>query len=196
MASPHERKIFIPQAIYHAYSRGVNKAVIFHSPEDYIYFTECMMLYLIPKEQLIGYLSHQGYPARKILHLSSKARSLKNYSDEISLIAYCLMPNHFHVLLEQKNESGMTNFIKSLLIRYSMYYSRKYTHVGPVFQGRYKATHVANEAYFSIVVAYIHENPTSLREFHSNPKTYPWSSIRDYSNNESTRFWIKKTRSF
>jgi REP element-mobilizing transposase RayT len=154
------------------------------------------MLYLLPKEKLIDYLYEQGYPPRKILHLSSRVKGLMNYSNEISLIAYCLMPNHFHLLLEQTNEMSMTNFMTSLMIKYAIYYSRKYHHVGPLFQGRYKAINVLNETYFRVVFNYIHENPRSLIDFQNNPETYPWSSINDYKDEFAGRPWITKTRAF
>ncbi len=195
MASRYERKLFLAHSIYHAFSRGVNKADIFHSPEDYDFFTESLMLYLLPKEELIEHLYKQGYSQKKILHLSSKVAHLKNYANEVSLIAYCLMPNHFHLLLEQGKKTSMTNFMKSLLIRYSMYYSRKYEHIGPLFQGRYKAINVLSETYFRIVFNYIHENPRSLQSFHNNPQDYPWSSMRGYNGDNAQQSWIK-TRSF
>lgn len=193
MPPKHERKQYVAGGIYHVFNRGVNKALIFHSPDDYLYFTECMMLYLIPVDQLATYLFNHGYSTQKFQHLISRAASIKNYAKEISLLAYCLMPNHFHFLIEQSTMTGMSRFMKSLLIRYSMYYVLKYKYVGHLFQGRYKAIMVRNEAYFDIIINYIHSNPTSLKRYQNAPEEYPWSSA---INVISKKPWLKTARPF
>lgn len=177
------------------YSRGVNKGAIFHSASDYFYFTECTMLYLIPRGDLMNYLLSISYSKKRIYSLISKAESLKNYAEDISLYAYCLMPNHFHFLLQQNTDNAMPKFIKSLLTRYSMYYSMKYQYVGHLFQGRYKAIGVKSDAYFQIVREYIHNNPNNIQKYRNKPYEYPWSSAYDYINPYSTRPWIKTARS-
>ncbi len=191
MPPKHERKQYVAGGIYHVFNRGVNKAVIFHSPDDYRYFTECMMLYLIPSSQLLSYLSNNGYNSQQLQRLITRASRIKNYAEEICLYAYCLMPNHFHFLLEQSRITSMQRFMKSLLTRYSMYYSLKYKYVGHLFQGRYKAIIVKNEAYFQIVTGYIHENPASLKSYQNAPKEYPWSSAKGLNGKIP---WLKKAR--
>lgn len=195
MPSRHERKVFTSSGVYHTYNRSVNKATIFHEPYDYQYFVECMMIYLIPHTDLYDSLILSGYSKERVISILRKVGNLKNYSNEINLAAFCVMPNHFHLLLQQKNTDGMGRFIKSLLTRYAMYYARKYDHSGPVFQGRYKAIPVKNSIYGSIVLDYIHMNPADLPLYRMNPMAYPWSSAQDYSNRQTPRTWIKTARS-
>lgn len=189
MPPRYERKQYVAGGMYHIFNRGVNKAVIFHCPDDYLYFTECIMLYLVPRDQLASHLFDYGYSSDKFQRMMSRAATIKNYADEMGLFAYCLMPNHFHFLIEQKNVTSMPRFMKSLLTRYAMYYALKYQYVGHVFQGRYKAILVNNEAYFHIVTNYIHQNPTSLKRYRNAPDEYPWSSANNVS---GKRPWLKK----
>ncbi len=196
MPAKHERKIFIPSGVYHIFNRGVNKKNIFHDPSDYLYFVECIFVYLLPRNQLMTYLISENYSDQKIRSLISRSAHVKNYSDKISLYAYCLMPNHFHLLLRQNEALNMSSFIKSLLTRYSMRYAKKYDHIGPIFQGRYKAILVANSVYFRIVINYIHQNPADSQKGSSRAELYPWSSLKEYNDPTSKKLWLKKARSF
>lgn len=179
MASRYERKQYVEEGIYHVFSRGVNKAAVFHTPVDYRYFIDSFGLYLLPPDMIIMHFTRLGYSNSKILDLASRIKHIKNFSHEIELYAYCLMPNHFHLLLKQKNFDSMTRFLKSILIRYSMYYSLKYDYCGPLFQGRYRGILVQNEMYMNIVTSYIHNNPKDVKGYEFNPEFYPWSSAGD-----------------
>jgi putative transposase len=190
MASRNERKIYIKSGIYHVYNRGVNKLDIFSDEGDYRYFTESFPLYLLTKEELLTYLQHENYSARKMVRLLSKVEKLKNYASEIDLLAYCLMPNHFHLLLRQNSEDGMSKFLKSLQGRYSKANALKHNRIGPLFQSRFKAVLVGNLNYFRTVISYIHNNPSSHLGGSQNPAEYSWSSFQDYIGSKP-RSWIK-----
>lgn len=82
----------------------------------------------------------------------------------VEIVAYCLMPNHFHLVLRQKAEGGITRFMKKLCIAYSMYFTTKYEHSGVMFQGRFKSKHINEESYFRWIFAYIHLNPLDVFE--------------------------------
>ena len=68
----------------------------------------------------------------------SPSKTLKNYHDQIELLAYCLMPNHFHFLIRQTTDRGIAEFMQSLVLKYVMYFNKKYKRVGSLFQSRYK----------------------------------------------------------
>ena len=111
-----------------------------------------------------------------------------------NIIAYCLMPNHFHIAVLDKLDGGTSKFIHKLCTAYSMYYNRKYDHSGTIFQGQYKAKHVGDDDYFRYLIEYIHLNPFGIEEPDLNrlakteyldeaiaySKTYEFSSYRDY----------------
>ena len=79
------------------------------------------------------------------------------------------MPNHFHLFVFQKEIDSISNFLKSLTVKYSMYFNAKYKRVGPVFQGRYKAVMVKSENQFIYLSKYIHRNPVDILPAGSDP---------------------------
>jgi putative transposase len=101
----------------------------------------------------------------------------------VSLLAYCLMPNHIHLLIRQDDEESVERFIHRLHTSYTMYFNRKYERVGSVFQGRFRAKLVETDEYLLHVSRYIHLNPCEiLRAHHPDTKleNYPWSSYPQY----------------
>lgn len=80
-------------------------------------------------------------------------------AEMFSLVCYCIMPNHFHLLIRQNGDIAISKLILRLATSYSMYFNAKYAHVGHVFQDRFKAVHINNDRYLRHLSAYIHLNP-------------------------------------
>lgn len=97
-------------------------------------------------------------------------------------MSYCLMPNHVHLLIHQKDEKAMQEYLKSLMTSYSMYFNKRYKRVGPIFQSRYKASLIDKDSYMEHISRYIHLNPAKWQ-------TYPFSSLSFYIGNKSAE-WI------
>lgn len=153
-------------AYYHVYTRGVDKQPIFRSEEDFEVFLSLLKRYLSPERSKT--------PFRTLY---------KNYSTDVTLIAYALMKNHVHLFLYQHEDiAGISNFMRSLLTSYSMYFNRKYDRVGPLFQSRYLASRITNDAYFHHISRYIHRNPAKWRNAE-------YTSLR-YFLGEATADWI------
>lgn len=95
---------------------------------------------------------------------------------ECLIHAYCLMPNHFHLLLETGN-INMGDFMRSLASRYAIFYNLKYKQRGHVFESRYKSCLVDTDEYFLQVSRYIHLNPVKANMVRT-PESYPWSSYK------------------
>ena len=110
----------------------------------------------------------------------------KNYNTGVELIAYCLMPNHFHLLIKQIDDNSLKNFMKSLTVKYSMYFNKKYDRVGQLFQGRYKAVLITNDSYLLHLSRYIHLNPSE----YTNNLVDAYSSYGDYLGLRKTK-WVK-----
>ncbi len=193
MPSRHERKEFVAGGLYHIYNRGIDKMEIYHNTDDYAYFERGLTMYLCPASELYTALKHATLPvsSKRLTHLLHRASRQKNYSKEIKLLAFCLMPNHFHLLVEQVGERSISQFMKSLQTSYAMYYGKKYERIGPLFQARYKGIHVKNETYYKTVLNYIHHNPSELQFGTQDPEAYLWSSLRDYLGTRE-RSWISK----
>jgi putative transposase len=156
MASKNSIKSDVTDGFYHVYNRGVGRMEIFKDDQDYGVFLSYLKEYLSPKQEK-NELIHKIYVQDRVFN--GVARTPKNYHNKFELICYCLMPNHFHFLIKQPVSGSMKNFMHSLLLRYSMYFNKKYDRVGPLFQGRYKAVFVESEEYLLYLSRYIHVNP-------------------------------------
>lgn len=173
MTAKNRYKTYVDNTCYHVYNRGVEKRTIFLDEQDYKVFLSYLQFYLMPTSTLRG-PSPKSYPSQQ----------LSNHNQKISLIAYCLMPNHFHLLFKQTDKNSMTDFLRALLTRYSMYFNKRYSRVGSLFQGRYKAVLVDNEMQFLYLTKYIHRNPLDLPSYSpASLLDYPYSSYRNFTGN-------------
>lgn len=157
-------KVYDENGYYHIYNRGVEKRDIFLDSQDYLVFLS----------YLKSYLSLTVDP--KI----SPSRKLKNYSESVDLLSYCLMPNHFHLLIRQYRRTGIVDFTRSLLTRYSIFFNKKYDRVGGLFQGAYKAVSIVSEEQLVYLSRYIHRNPFPSRCDLEGLVNYPYSSLPNY----------------
>jgi len=185
MPAKNSLKEYSSNSYYHIYNRGVEKRLIFQDKQDYTVFLSYLQTYLMAKdiESLTRQLSDPSLNSRekdKILNMLK----LNNFVDEITLLAYCLMPNHFHFLLKQKDADSMDKFMNSLGTRYTMYFNKKYERVGSLYQDVYKAVLVFTDEQLLNVSHYIHKNPVKnhprlhtegvpLRAYFSQPSSYP-----------------------
>lgn len=179
MPPKNSLKNYSSESYYHIYNRGVAKQPIFLDDQDYKTFLSYLKLYLTAPD-LQG-LSLKVSPSRK----------LKNFSEELYLLAYCLLPNHFHLFLFQKQPKTMAEFIRSLGTKYSMYFNKKYKRVGHVFQGRYKAVNVTDENQFIYLSKYIHRNPLDILPTGTVLEGYKYSSYPNYLG-QFNQSWINK----
>jgi putative transposase len=154
---------------YHIYNRGVEKRDIFLDDQDYAVF-----LGLIKK-----YLS--GEKSIKNRHVFTRLDS------ETELLAYCLMPNHFHLLVYQMSADGVVRLMRRLITGYVMYFNNKYHRVGGLFQGTYKASRINADAYLEHISRYIHMNPNDY-------ESWPYSSLKYYMRKKEAPPWVKPAR--
>lgn len=170
MPSKNILKEYIEGGFYHVYNRGVEKRKIFINKQDYTVFIRYLKEYLLPPK----------HPDLIKLHTICPRRKPVNCYQDITLLSYCLMPNHFHLFLKQKSEKGLQIFIRALNTSYVLYFNHKYNRVGPLFQGRYKAVLIDNEAYYLNISRYIHNNPRELLAKVRPLQDYSFSSYPDY----------------
>lgn len=152
-------KSYLKNGYYHIYNRGVEKRKIFQDGQDYAVFLSYLKEYLVPKdEKLLESIiadPNAGWreKSRAIQHLK-----LNNFFGEIILMAYCLMPNHFHFLLKQKSDMAIDKFLNSLGTRFTMFVNSKYERVGPLCQSEYKAVLIESDEQLLYTSGYIHRN--------------------------------------
>jgi putative transposase len=169
--------------IYHIFNRGVDKQNIFLSDDDYIRF-----LYLILHAQSPLPLTNVS-KAVKPFRLSKKFRSRQSWRETIigkrtvELISFCLMPNHFHLIVKEKKPNGITNYLHHVESAYAKYFNIKYKRAGHLFESKFKAVHVTSNTQLLHLSAYIHKNPRDLSSWRHNLLAYPYSSYFDYTAN-------------
>lgn len=198
-----ERKInFSVGEFYHLFNRGTDKREIFLDARDYDRFM--FLLYLCNSKKPVNI--REQFPKGISFGL------LKNFERGETLVdigIYCLMPNHFHLLVMEKEEGGITNFIKKLATAYSMYFNKRNKRSGKLFENYFKAEHVDKDEYLKYLFAYIHLNPikiksplwrengvSSLEEAGRFLEKYDYSSYSDYIGKERNEKIILKKDSF
>lgn len=173
MPRRNARKLYLENSIYHIYNRGVEKREIFLDEQDrkvFLRFIKELLMKPPDKKILLKPFNLKGSAFKGVPHQPL------NLHGELELLAYCLMPNHFHMLIKQTSIKIIQRFMQSLCTRYSMYFNKKYKRVGPLFQGVYKAVLVREESYLLHLSRYIHLNPSKNTQDILN--TY--SSYSDY----------------
>lgn len=181
-----QRKVtFAPGEFYHVYNRGTDKRDIFLDRRDYERFVE--LLYVCNSTEAVRLRDlHRG---------SNSVFQLEREQTLVAIGAYCLMPNHFHILLTPVADDGVARFMSKLGTSYSMYFNKKYERSGSLFQGRFKARMVVSDEYMKYLYAYIHLNPVKLidskwkeegvKDFDTTMKylnQYRYSSLQKYLN--------------
>jgi len=172
--------------IYHIYNRGVDKRIIFLDEHDHRRFMALLYLCNSANPVDMRALLSKGLPFADIF-------SVDKGEEIVHIGAYCLMPNHFHILVRERVPGGATRFMEKLSTAYSMYFNRRYERTGRLFEGPFKSRHIDTEPYLNWVFSYIHLNPVKLIDSNwkesgiSDPekacgfmKNYMYSSYYDY----------------
>ena len=171
---------FVSNEYYHIYNRGNSKQIIFKDKNDYFHF-----IYLL-------------YVSNTELNFNSRIVPKDFYSIDrrkrlVSIGAYCLMPNHFHILISQTEDGSISKFMQKVTTAYAMYYNGKYKRTGSLFEGKFKSQYAKNERYLKYLFSYIHLNIVKLIQKDWKEKgiknkskvidfleNYKYSSYQDY----------------
>jgi putative transposase len=174
------RTLFIEGEHYHIYNRGVDKGNVFRNQKDWEHFQ--YLLYLSNGTNPLAFNRVRGDPFEW-----SRGKTLTD------ILAYAVMPNHFHLIVREKTKGGISKFLGKFLTAYSMYFNTKYNRSGPLFCRPSRAKHIDSDEYFRWVFAYVHLNPIDLLESDWKEKglrdtekarlfmqSYSFSSFPDY----------------
>jgi len=147
-------KIYLADTYYHLYNRGINKGAIFPVKQDYAVFLNLLKRYLDTK------------PVK-----DNKGREYEWLHKKIELLAFCLMPTHYHLLVYQHKPECITSLIRAVAGAYTIYFNKKYNRRGPLFESRFRATVINRDEYLEHISRYIHLNPSNYRgwEYSSLP---------------------------
>ncbi|MEK7495362.1 MAG: transposase [Patescibacteria group bacterium] len=192
MPAKNSVKTYIENGYYHIYNRGVEKRNIFLDEQDYLVFLSYLKIYLTPNIEAIDAINKNNNLDNEDKNIKiHRLNELKNYSEKINLICYVLMPNHFHLELQQIGKKDIGNFMQSLIAKYTVYFNKKYKRVGSLFQGRYKAVLIFGKEYLINLSKYIHLNPLEILAQGQVLESYSWNSYPAYIQNIKIK-WLKK----
>ena len=183
---PARQTLLATNEIYHVFNRGTGSIPIFKIKKDYLNFINAFSYYQY-------YPAPIKYSRFKVINSIEKNKILNNLAKEknllIDIIAYCLMPNHFHLLLKQNKNKGIENFLRLISNSHSNYFNTKYKRKGGLFEGTFKTVLVENDEQLLHLSRYIHLNPYSsfVVKTIKNTFEYPYSSLKEYLNSKNNK---------
>lgn len=196
MPAKNVSKVFISSKIYHLYNRGVDKRIIFSDDQDYRIFLTYLKYYLSP--DYVGTTSVFSSET-DLMHRSDLRNRLRpteaNLSQEVELLTFNLMPNHFHLQLYQKTINGMTKLMRRICTGYSLYFNRRHKRTGALFETRYKAIDLDLPRDILYLSYYIHKQQVAedLKMGIKPKKIKAYSSLPYYLGQKHAS-WVKPER--
>lgn len=176
--------------IFHVFNRGVDKREIFLDNEDYYRFIHDLFEFNNENYSINNYRKFKD-------NINFGAHFIKADREPrkllVKILAFCVMKNHYHLLIGLNDVKNLSIFMQKLNIGYAMYFNEKYNRNGALFQGKYKKILVTNHPHFLYLIYYIHLNPLDYlmptwrerkiedyRKAFEFLKNYRWSSHLDY----------------
>lgn len=172
------RQPLVTGEIYHVYNRGVDKRDIFLDQKDIYRFIESIKEF--NRIDKIISLANQ----RKLSKIA--ARPLKREEDKdllVEIVGYCLNPNHFHFIMRQVSDNGISRFMHKLQGAYSNYFNIKNTRSGSLFQGKFKSQLITSDNYFNKLIGYVNKNYL-IHNIPQNKSQLVFSGDYEYENNK------------
>jgi len=166
-------KNFVPETIFHIYNRGNNKEKIFFDDQDYRAFLFRLGL-------CFGFTEEELNKEKLIAIPYSRIRITSINKNNFKLHAFCLMPNHFHLMIEQIGNIPISNLMLKTCTSYAKYINKKYKRIGHIFQDQFKAVLIEDNPQLMWTSAYIHMNAVK-NKIVKHPSEYMWSSYNDYA---------------
>ncbi len=178
---PYRITPLVNKNFYHVFNRGVEKRKVFSNDKDYQRFIDTLYYYQFsgPKPSFSQY--------RRF-----KNKSFESNTKIVEIVAYCLMPNHFHLLLKQLKDGGITEFVSKISNSYTKFFNTKHSRVGPLLQGQFKAVLVENDEQLTHLSRYIHINPY-VAELVKDPAIYKYSSYSEYIGKTNRKLCFNET---
>lgn len=175
------KRLVAPGEYYHVFNRGVHSNGIFKDKGDWgrflfniLYLQSPHLFKNIPR-LTEGFTPEIGF--------SVPDEDIETVLEErsVELVAFALMPNHFHLLVREVEEGGIANYMQRVSLSYTHYFNTKYKTSGHLFQGRYKSVHIKTDTQLLYLSTYIHRNPRELPLWKKKEFEYPWSSLQDFT---------------
>lgn len=166
--------------IYHVLTKSIAEYEIFNFDADYIRMQHVLRFYQ-PVKQPISF-SHLDQLSPEKARSFNEMINNRSLERQVEIIAYCLMPTHVHLILQQLKTNGIARFMSNVLNSYSRYFNVKHKRKGPLWQGRYKKILVESDEQLEHLTRYIHLNPVTAYLV-DRPELWQYSSYREYIEN-------------
>ncbi len=153
--------------VYHVYNRGVEKRTTFTDTDEHQHFLRTLAYY------------QQSAVVRRLSNAADFALAERKLPFRFDILTYCLMPNHFHLLLKQNEDGGIREGLSLILNSYTKAFNTKHKRVGPLFQGRFQSVEIEDDEQLVHTARYIHLNPY-VASLETELGVYPWSSWKEY----------------
>lgn len=164
---PYRITPLINGQVYHIFNRGVEKRNVFTNRREYAHFLEAAKYY------------RQASPRVRFSKADNDREGNLPDNKLVEVVAYCLMPNHFHFLLKQTDNNGISTFMRKLINSYTRYFNTRNDRIGSLFQGPFKAIRIESDEQLVHVTRYIHLNPL-VGSLAKDLRSYGWSSYLTY----------------
>ena len=187
---PRRQIPLVTGEIYHVFNRSVARQPILTTQRNCQRILDLINFYRFPNTNV-----RYSHFARLSTELKQQfLDDLTKQNQQVEIVCFTLMPNHYHFLIRQKSENGISNFIRHLQNGYAKYFNLKNERSGAVFQAMFKAVRIENEEQFIHIARYIHLNPLTSYVLNNIEQlnSYPWNSYMDYLQ-ENTHSFIDPT---
>ncbi len=181
---PRRNTLLSTNEYYHIFNRGVAKLPTFFIHKDYERFVKTLEYYqFLRAPTKMSYYLRQSHQQR----IDTIHTLIATEKRHVEIVCYSLMPNHFHLLVKQCTDDGISVFMRHIGDSYTKYINTRHNRVGPLFQGTFKAIRIEDDEQLLHVSRYIHINPVVSHIIKpENLQQYPWSSLQDYIHRSST----------
>ena len=168
---------FVESEVYHVFGKSIADFVIFNNDSEYERMLQAIRYYQITRPAIkLSRFIKQSKNNSKDFEVNSSAEDLEKLID---IIAYCLMPTHFHLIVRQVKEKGIVIFTKNALNSYTRYFNLRHKRKGPLWEGRSKKVLVESDEQLLHLTRYIHLNPVTAY-LTDKPEHWAMSSYREY----------------
>ncbi|GAB4219817.1 MAG: hypothetical protein Fur009_7650 [Candidatus Microgenomates bacterium] len=189
---PRRKLPLVEGEYYHIFNRSIDRKPIFVYKKETFRAIEILNYYRFADINKVKFSEFIIRSDEKKQEFLEKINHENNYL--VRILCFCLMPNHYHFLLKQEKENGISKFISQFQNSYTRYYNTKYQRKGHIFEGQFKAVRVESEEQLLHLSRYIHLNPYSscVVKKIEDIIEYPYSSFKEYLDNQNKEFIDKR----
>lgn len=186
LTMPYRETPLVAGEVYHVFNRGIDRIPTFTDKREYGRALETVNFYRFSSTPI----KFSRFLKLNDLDRNEVFEKMKLSQELVEILCFCFMPNHFHFLIRQLADRGISQFISIFLNSYTRYFNTKKERVGPLFLDQFKAVRMERDEQLLHVSRYIHLNPYTgfLVQNEEQLEKYDWSSFRKYLNLDKSGF--------